>query len=102
MIKCVFKVRGGRFLGFQISGHEEDFEGEYGMNCSAVSSAAMLVCNAITDFFDAKARVSVADNRITLVLRKSNRAAQSLIGAFYAHLEMLAQDTDQLVIKIIE
>ncbi|MGN0679462.1 MAG: ribosomal-processing cysteine protease Prp [Oscillospiraceae bacterium] len=102
MIKCVFKVRDGKFLGFQVSGHEEDFEGEYGMNCSAVSSATMLACNTITDFLDAKARVTVADNRVTLILKKSNRAAQRMICAFYTHLEMLAQDTDQLVVKIIE
>ncbi len=102
MIKCVFKMRDGSFYGFRISGHEENFDGEFGMVCSAVSSATMLTCNAVTDFFDADARVTVENNCITLVLKKSNKAAQSMLGAFYAHLDMLSQDTDELIIRVID
>lgn len=105
MIKAVFYrhnsgSRAGALCGFSVSGHAGyDSEGN-DIVCAAVSSAVMLVCNAVTDFFKASAEVDVEENRITLTLNEDNIPAQQLIKAFYGHLEMIAEEHGRVKLEV--
>ena len=100
MLKCVFYKNGGSFSGFRISGHA-GYETEKGdVVCAAVSSATMLVCNTITDFFKAKADVEVLENQITLLMKENSLPAEQLLESFYTHIEMIAQDYKKVKIEI--
>lgn len=62
MIKVsLFCKDNGTLVGFEIKGHAE--HGEFGQDivCSAVSSAAYMTANTITDVFNIDAAVSVSD-----------------------------------------
>ena len=100
MLKCVFYKNDGSFSGFRISGHA-GYETDNGdVVCAAVSSATMLVCNTITDFFKVKADVEVLENQITLLLKEKNKSAGQLLESFYTHIEMIAQDYKKVKIEI--
>ncbi|MBP1563989.1 MAG: ribosomal-processing cysteine protease Prp [Oscillospiraceae bacterium] len=100
MLKCVFYKNDGSFSGFRISGHA-GYETENGdVVCAAVSSATMLVCNTITDYFKVKADVEVLENQITLLLKEKNKSAEQLLESFYTHIEMIAQDYKKVKIEI--
>ena len=100
MLKCVFYKNGGSFSGFRISGHA-GYETENGdVVCAAVSSATMLVCNTITDFFKAKVDVEVLENQITLRLLENSKPSEQLLESFYTHIEMIAQDYKKVKIEI--
>lgn len=105
MIKAVFYRQGsggraGAPHGFSVSGHAGcGFEGN-DIVCAAVSSAVMLVCNAVTDYFKASAEVDVKENRITLRLREDNAPAQRLIEAFCGHMEMIAEEHGRIKLEV--
>lgn len=100
MLKCVFYKNDGSFSGFRISGHA-GYETDNGdVVCAAVSSATMLVCNTITDYFKVKADVEVLENQITLLLKERNKSAGQLLESFYTHIEMIAQDYKKVKIEI--
>ncbi len=90
MIKAVFYRRKGKAAGFCITGHSDYAEAGSDIVCAAVSSAVMLVCNTVTDFFHDKARVSVGENRIVLRIFGDCPAAERLLRSLYTHLSIIA------------
>lgn len=100
MLKCEFHRRGEKLTGFSFSGHA-GYETENGdIVCAAVSSCVMLACNAITDFFKAKAEVEVLENKITLRLDDENESAEQLINALYNHISQIAEDYPKVKVII--
>ena len=59
------------------------------MTSSAVSSAVQLVCNTVTDFFNADADAAVGENRIELRLNSSDDPSEKLLEAFRDHMEYI-------------
>ena len=51
MIKAVFYTENGGLSGFSLTGHAGCGTAGNDVACAAVSSAAELTCNTITDFF---------------------------------------------------
>lgn len=105
MLRAVFHRKGNDFCGFQISGHAgygeavSEWEGN-DIVCAAVSSCTMLVCNAITEIFGAKAEVSVEEDLISLELKEYDAAAAKLIAALYEHLKALSEDYGKVRVGI--
>ena len=66
MIKAVFYKKNGGLSGFSLSGHAGWGESGSDVVCASVSSAAELVCNTVTDFFNDEAEVSVLENKLAL------------------------------------
>ena len=100
MLRCVFYSDGGELYGFTVSGHA-GYETENGdVVCAAVSSCVMLVCNTITDFFKAKAEVTVLENEITLKLLEENKPSRELLAAFYNHIGMIAEEHKKIKTEI--
>ena len=113
MLKAVFHRRsidfGGQilepFYGFDISGHagygEATSENEGNdIVCAAISSCTMLVCNAVTEKFNASAEVKVEENRISLMLNGYNTAATNLIAALYDHLTTLSENYSNIKVEV--
>jgi hypothetical protein len=89
MIAVTFYKNGADFLGFEMKGHSGyAFEGE-DIVCAAVSSAAYLTANNITDFFAIKADVTVEDGYMKLTAPASDNLNRLLDG-FYQHLLQLS------------
>ncbi len=105
MLKAVFYEACCEFHGFEISGHagcgEAVSENEGNdIVCAAISSCTMLVCNAITENFKAKADVTVGENRVSLRLEGYNEPSMRLLAAFYSHIESIAEDHGSVKLTI--
>lgn len=81
----------GALYGFVVTGHAGYGEVGEDIVCAAVSSAVMLVCNTVTDFFKADADVEVGENRIELRLNSSDAPSENLLEAFRDHMEDIAR-----------
>lgn len=92
MITAVFKKAGDRLTGFTVSGHAMQGRAGNDVCCAAVSSAAMLVCNALTDFLGSEAKADCGENTLSLDLEKGSREAYRLLEAFYTHLEFIGEE----------
>ncbi len=92
MIKAVFYKKSGVFRGFHISGHA-GFD-VYGKDivCAAVSSAAMLTVNLVTDHLNSDAEVTAKDNTVSLMLNETGGAPSDVIAALSEHIGMISED----------
>ena len=100
MLKAVFRMNGNDFCGFRISGHAGYGAAGNDIVCAAVSSCTMLVCNAVTESFKARADVNVGENLISLTLREDNSAVSKLIEALYEHLKAISEDYSKVKVEI--
>ncbi|MCI7767419.1 MAG: ribosomal-processing cysteine protease Prp [Oscillospiraceae bacterium] len=103
MIKAVFYTENGRLCGFSLSGHAGYGTAGNDVACSAVSSAAELTCNTITEFFGDDADVSVSENTLTLRLKNEGcENSRRLMESFKAHLGFISEEfprSIQIIIK---
>ena len=70
--------------------------------CASVSSAAELVCNTVTDFFNDEAEVSVLENKLALKLKSGSENSRRLLESFYAHLGLIYEEFPGCIRIIIE
>jgi uncharacterized protein YsxB (DUF464 family) len=92
MIRAEFFVRKGLLAGFCISGHAGISEAGTDILCAAVSSAAYMTANTITDVIGAKANVSAEDGKMYLMLSAKDAAACGvLLKGFRMHLLSLKE-----------
>ena len=102
MITVTFYKDGKDFLGFESKGHSDYGEEGDDIVCAAVSSAAYLTANNITDFFNIKADVTVSDGYMKLIAEKSDNL-NSLLDGFYQHsLQLKEQYKKDIKVKISE
>ena len=99
MLKAVFYRNNKGLNGFSVSGHAGYGTEGNDIVCAAVSSAVMLVCNTVTEFFGAAAEVSVEENRITLTMKEDSEAAEKLLESFYAHMEIIAEEHSKVKLE---
>lgn len=81
------------FLGFDIKGHSNSAPYGEDIVCAAVSSAAFLTVNTLTDVLHVNADINVIDDgRMTLNISKNDlEVSQSLLSGFYLHMKSLEQ-----------
>ncbi len=101
MIKAVFYKDGKeRFRGFSVRGHAGFGEEGHDIVCASVSSSVMLVCNAITDFFNLDAETAVEENNISLELKAEDPYAESLMAALLDQFEYIARQYGGIRIEV--
>ena len=100
MIRAVFRERADALVGFEIRGHAGYAEAGRDIVCAAVSSAAYLTANCVTDTFGVRADANEANGVLTLTLREDSDIASGLIKGLRAHLEALAEQYPDCI-KII-
>ncbi len=84
----------GELVGFSISGHN----GEAGEDiiCAAVSSAAYMTANTITDIIKADAQVAVEDGYMLVrISSKEVRSCRNAFAGFKLHMSGLEEQYPQ-------
>ena len=90
MIRVSFKAAHGQLCGFHITGHAD---GEMGQDivCAAVSSAAYMTANTITEILSVPADIAVDDGLMDLTVTDRVDACQTILGGFRLHLQALEE-----------
>lgn len=90
MICTEFFEKSGMPVGFSISGHSGAAEKGSDIVCAAVSSAAYLTANTVTDVIGAKAIVNARDGYMELRISDDNAAeCSAMLKGFRLHMEEL-------------
>ncbi len=88
MIKAEFFTTAfGELLGFSMKGHSGSAQAGYDIVCAAVSSAAYMTVNTVTDVLNVDARVVVDDGFLRIrVQEKDARSCRSIFAGFKLHM----------------
>ncbi|MBQ3604434.1 MAG: ribosomal-processing cysteine protease Prp [Clostridia bacterium] len=92
MVRFKFLRSGKINTGFVCSGHAGFAESGQDIVCAAVSSAAYMAANTITDIYRAKAQVEVEDGFMSVVLTEADEQSVNLLSGLEAHIRALAKD----------
>ncbi len=92
MIRVNFFTSGKDIVGFEISGHSGSAEAGSDIICSAVSSAAYMAANTITEIVKCKAEADISDGYMSFYVRSDLSDAQQILEGLKLHLEALAAD----------
>ena len=93
MIKARFFTEGDFLTGFEIKGHSGYAdENEDDIVCAAVSSAAYMTANTITDIIGLDAQIDLNDDGFFKFIIKPESQSQTTLRGFKLHLEALSQD----------
>ncbi|MBQ1183156.1 MAG: ribosomal-processing cysteine protease Prp [Clostridia bacterium] len=92
MTEIRFFKENGLIVGFEVSGHStvsaNDIEGK--IVCSAVSSAAYLTANTLSEIVKAEIQADVHDGYMEIKLKSKISQSQVTLEGFYLHASELA------------
>ena len=92
MIRAEFFKKGDMPVGFRISGHSGTSEAGTDIVCAAVSSAAYLTANTVTDVMNVPAQASVEEGAMFFQVPEKDTAVCSvLLRGFRLHMMALQQ-----------
>ncbi len=92
MIKARFFTEGGFLTGFEIKGHSGYADMGSDIVCSAVSSAAYMAANTITDIIGLDAEIDLNDDGFFKFIISPVNEAHTTLRGLKLHLETLSQD----------
>ena len=96
MIQAEFFSQGGKPVGFRLKGHSGYSCSGTDIVCAAVSSAAYLTANTITDVAGSAADITAEDGVMFLKLFSSgNAVADAILRGFRLHMEGLQEQYPQ-------
>ena len=89
-----FLADGKNLYGFEISGHSsKNCDDEVGkIVCAAVSSAAYMAANTVTDIIGDNADITVDEAKMVFVCKKPSDATVKVLLGLKLHLTTLADD----------
>ncbi len=92
MISASFRYKDGTIVGFSIEGHAgAGFSGE-DIVCAAVSSAAYMTANTVTDVCGVPADITVDDGVMYLSLTETHdHTARAVLEGFFLHMHGLQE-----------
>ena len=98
MIHAAFFSSGGQLTGFRISGHSDYSEQGSDIVCAAVSSAAYMTANTVTEILALEPALEVGEGDMLLKLSAddADRAADILRG-LRLHIEGLQEQFPQFI-----
>ena len=104
MIQVIVTVEDSVIAGFELSGHSGFSDEGSDIVCAAVSSAAYMTANTVTDVQDLDCLLTVDDGFMKLSLSKPEaEAAQVILNGFLLHINALSQEYSQFIdLKISE
>lgn len=91
MIRVRFIVGNNRLTGFEISGHAMFAESGSDIVCAAVSSAAYMAANTITDIIKADAAANVEGSSMCLKLNNPDEFSEKVLKGLELHLTELSK-----------
>lgn len=104
MIEAIFTVTDRVIRGFRISGHADYSAHGSDIVCAAVSSAAYMAANTITDVQLLQADITEQDGLMQLGLSAEDaKSAEVILNGLLLHLNALSeQNKDYIKVKISE
>ena len=102
MIKVTFYKHTDDFTGFEFSGHSDYAEEGFDIVCAAVSSAAYLTANLLSDSFFEHIDVTQSDGYMKLTAEKSDNSGRLIFGLYQHLLQLEEQYTKDIIVKITE
>ena len=92
MIRFKFIRSGKANIGFECAGHAGYAQAGQDIVCAAVSSAALLTANTITDFLNISAKAEAKDGYMLLMLNEESEQGTKVLDGLEAHIRLLAQE----------
>ncbi|MBR3300975.1 MAG: ribosomal-processing cysteine protease Prp [Clostridia bacterium] len=93
MTKVVFFADDSRLFGFEISGHStgscDDEQGR--IVCGAVSSAAYMTANTVSDVIGDKIESELRDGYMKIIVKDPSDASQKVLDGFRLHISELSK-----------
>ncbi len=106
MVNVEFLVdKSGLLLGFQISGHSNFAENGSDIVCAAISSAAYMVANTITEIMNVESEVLVDDSgKMSLEIKKEDFSIckDILLGFKFHMLSLEEQYPENIAVNYVE
>ena len=104
MTKVDFLLHDGLITGFTITDHAEYGEEGSDILCAAISSAAYMTVNTITDILGIVVGVEVKDGYMEVKLEEEDAPkAKTILDGFQLHIQGLKEGYDEFIkIKISE
>ena len=104
MIKAEFRYSDNQICGFTITGHSDWDEQGKDIVCAAVSSAAIMAANTVTEIQHIKADITDRDGFLQFDLSGSEaRSAEAVLEGLRLHLTALSEECPQFInVKISE
>ncbi len=91
MIRVKFLIGNKQPKGFEISGHALFAESGKDIICAAVSSAAYMAANTITDIIGADATAKAEEGAMSVTLNQPNEQAEAVLRGLELHLTELSK-----------
>ncbi|MBO4468369.1 MAG: ribosomal-processing cysteine protease Prp [Clostridia bacterium] len=104
MTKVVFFADDSRIFGFEVSGHSTDTcDDEQGkIVCSAVSSAAYMTANTISDIIGDEVDAFVQDGYMKITVKNPSDASQKVLDGFKLHISELSKQYQTRITTLTE
>ena len=101
MIRATF-FKSGSSKGFEISGHANS--GAYGSDivCAAVSSAAYMTANTVTEILKVKADADVRDGYLKFTFDSDDESAIAMLDGLELHIRELEKEYPKKIKVISE
>ena len=91
MIRVRFKTAGGLICGFTLSGHAGAGASGQDIVCAAVSSAAYMTANTVTEIIGATADIAVDDGYMDVTVTDRIPGCQDVLSGFRLHLQAMQE-----------
>ena len=89
MTTVSFDLEGERIVGFRVRGHSGYAEAGEDIVCAAVSSAAYMTANTVTEIVGAPAAIEVDDGYMHVVATDAVDACQVILQGFLLHMQQM-------------
>ena len=98
MISVTFTDNGGVVTGYTISGHSGYSEQGSDIVCAAISSAALMAANTVTEIQQLDAEITVNDGFLNLNLSQQDaKSASVTLEGLRLHLTALSQEYPKFI-----
>lgn len=97
MIRASFYIRDEQPYGFIINGHSGYAECGQDIICAAVSSAAYMAVNTVTEILGIDVEADVEDGYMKIMLGSSSKAASDIFKGLQLHLTELADENPDFI-----
>ena len=91
MIRVRYKTADGLLIGFTLSGHAGAGVSGQDIVCAAVSSAAYMTANTVTEIIGATADITVDDGYMAVTVTDHLAGCQDVLSGFRLHLQALEE-----------
>ncbi len=92
MIRVTFCEQNGSLTGFELQGHSGYDEAGRDIVCAAVTSAALMTANTVTEVLHLPAKAEATDALIRLQVKPEDaEQVQTLLKGFHLHIKELAK-----------